>query len=266
MFSRRSRANSSPRGRVEPWTQVIAESHGFRAQSIINDPHQLGLDATHREEQPEAECAEHDRVNLRTVAEETCSAAGMEFVKNTVLIGPGEQYDLELTGDNPGVWMFHCHMENHAANGMMSLIQYDGAIPTGPVGEFFNPDGGMAPDGMRHLHSAPSSLPELVATPAPQGADPADATDPAAVGPVVDVTLLDDRFEPPALTIAAGTTLNFVNRGANWHSVAAFDGSFDSGRIDSGGTFAVRFDQSGEYRIICKHHGLRGMVGRVIVS
>jgi FtsP/CotA-like multicopper oxidase with cupredoxin domain len=60
--------------------------------------------------------------------------AGMELVKDTVLIGPGERYDLELVGDNPGVWMFHCHMENHAANGMMTLIQYDGAAPTGPVG------------------------------------------------------------------------------------------------------------------------------------
>jgi FtsP/CotA-like multicopper oxidase with cupredoxin domain len=189
--------------------------------------------------------------------------AGMEFVKDTVLIGPGERYDLELVGDNPGVWMFHCHMENHAANGMMSLIQYDGASPTGPVGEFFNPDGGVAPEGTRHLHGAPS-LPEPGVALAPEGRDPGAGTDLA--GPEVEISLLDDRFDPPVLTISAGTTLKFVNRGANWHSVAAFDGSFDSGRIDPGGTFAVRLDQPGEYRIICKHHGLRGMVGRVIVS
>jgi plastocyanin len=191
---------------------------------------------------------------------------GMAFVKDTVLIGPGERYDLELVGDNPGVWMFHCHMENHAANGMMSLIQYDGAVPTGPVGEFFNPDGGMAPDDMQHMHSAPLLLPEPAPATEPEGDAPNAETDRAADGPVVDVTLLDDRFEPPVLTISAGTTLNFVNRGANWHSVAAFDGSFDSGRIETGGTFAVRFDQPDEYRIICKHHGLRGMVGRVIVT
>jgi plastocyanin len=189
---------------------------------------------------------------------------GMALVKDTVLVGPGERYDLELFGDNPGVWMFHCHMENHAANGMMSLIQYDGATPTGPVGEFFNPDGGMAPASMEHLHTAPLLLPDP--DPEPEDDAPAVAPDLAATGPVVDVTLLDDRFEPPVLTISAGTTLQFVNRGANWHSVAAFDGSFDSGRIDSGGTFAVRFDQPGEYRIICKHHGLRGMAGRVIVT
>jgi FtsP/CotA-like multicopper oxidase with cupredoxin domain len=194
---------------------------------------------------------------------------GMEFVKDTVLIGPGERYDLELFGDNPGVWMFHCHMENHAANGMMSLIHYDGAVPTGPVGEFFSPDGGVAPEGMHHLHhlhAAPSSLPEPGAALSPERGDPGDATDGAAAASEVDVTLLDDRFDPPALTISAGTTLRFVNRGANWHSVADFDGSFDSGQIDPGGSFTVRLDQPGEYQIICKHHGLRGMIGRVIVT
>jgi FtsP/CotA-like multicopper oxidase with cupredoxin domain len=32
---------------------------------------------------------------------------GMALLKDTVLIGPGERYDLELDGNNPGVWMFH---------------------------------------------------------------------------------------------------------------------------------------------------------------
>jgi plastocyanin len=78
--------------------------------------------------------------------------------------------------------------------------------------------------------------------------------------------MLDDRFGPPELTVAAGTTLRFVNRGANWHSIAAFDGSFDSGRIDPGSSFTVRLDVPGEYRFICKHHALRGMVGRITVT
>ena len=191
---------------------------------------------------------------------------GMEFVKDTVLIGPGERYDLELVGDNPGVWMFHCHMENHAANGMMSLIQYDGAVPTGPVGGFFNPEGGVAAEGTGHMHDASASTPEPVAV-AQESGESAGVEDPsAAAGPEVEIALLDDRFDPPELTVAAGTTLRFVNRGANWHSVAAFDGSFDSGRVDPGGAFEVRLDTPGEYRIICKHHGLRGMVGRVIVT
>ncbi len=83
---------------------------------------------------------------------------------------------------------------------------------------------------------------------------------------MVEVALLDDRFEPPALTVAPGTLVRFVNKGANWHSVAAFDGSFDSGRIDPGGSFEVRLDAPGTVKFICKHHGLRGMVGQVTVE
>lgn len=191
---------------------------------------------------------------------------GMELVKDTVLIGPGERYDLELTGDNPGVWMFHCHMENHAANGMMTLIQYDGAVPTGPVAEFFAPDGGIAGDGAEHLHDVPepaaateSAAPAAPLTPAPDEVG-------APLAGVAEVAMLDDRFDPLELTVAPGTVVRFVNRGANWHSVAAFDGSFDSGRVDPGSSFDVRLDLPGTYQFICKHHGLRGMLGRVIVK
>jgi FtsP/CotA-like multicopper oxidase with cupredoxin domain len=191
---------------------------------------------------------------------------GMALVKDTVLIGPGERYDLELDGNNPGVWMFHCHMENHAANGMMSLIQYDGALPTGPVGAFFTPDGGVAAGAAEHMHGEPIA-PTSEAAVAPDNDGPADVAGPSQTAAAeVEIAMVDDRFDPPELTVAAGTTLRFVNRGANWHSVAAFDGSFDSGRVDPESSFAVRLDVPGVYDIICKHHGLRGMVGRITVT
>jgi FtsP/CotA-like multicopper oxidase with cupredoxin domain/plastocyanin len=191
---------------------------------------------------------------------------GMALLKDTVLIGPGERYDLELDGNNPGVWMFHCHMENHAANGMMSLIQYDGAVPTGPVGAFFTPDGGVAPGAAEHMHGAPEEPKALPTTdPAPANTPPPEP-DSSSAPAVVEVAMVDDRFDPPELTVAAGTIVRFVNRGANWHSVAAFDGSFDSGRVDPGGSFEVRLDTPGVIQFLCKHHGLRGMLGRITVE
>lgn len=125
---------------------------------------------------------------------------GMELLRDTVLVGPGERYDIELVGDNPGVWMFHCHMENHAANGMMTLIQYDGATPAGPVAEFFSPDGGLAPAGAVHLHDAPQPL-----APSPASGSAGDedrtAADDAGVAPAtanaVEVVLLDDADPRP---------------------------------------------------------------------
>jgi plastocyanin len=83
---------------------------------------------------------------------------------------------------------------------------------------------------------------------------------------VVEVALVDDRFEAPELTVPAGTVVRFVNRGGNWHSVAAFDGSFASGRLEPGQSYEVVLDQAGEVRILCQHHALRGMVGRIVVQ
>jgi FtsP/CotA-like multicopper oxidase with cupredoxin domain len=55
-----------------------------------------------------------------------------QLIKDTVLIGPAERYDLEVDGTNPGIWMFHCHMPNHQDNGMMTAMVYDGfSLPDG---------------------------------------------------------------------------------------------------------------------------------------
>ncbi len=78
--------------------------------------------------------------------------------------------------------------------------------------------------------------------------------------------MVDDRFEPVDLTIPSGTTVAWVNRGSDWHSVAAYDGSFESVKIPPGESFTHRFDQPGTYQYICKHHGLHGMLGQVIVE
>lgn len=49
---------------------------------------------------------------------------------DTVLIGPGERYDLILNADNPGRWMVHDHIDSHTMNGdkpmggIMTTIEY----------------------------------------------------------------------------------------------------------------------------------------------
>src|SRR5262249_16773722 len=72
-----------------------------------------------------------------------------QLAKGTVRIAPGERCDLLFDANNPGVWMVHCHIENHAANGMMTVIQYEGYKPTGPLAEFWDltPAAGQAAPG-----------------------------------------------------------------------------------------------------------------------
>jgi len=45
---------------------------------------------------------------------------------DTVLVGPHETWDVAFKADNPGIWMLHCHILEHAAAGMSMTINYDG--------------------------------------------------------------------------------------------------------------------------------------------
>jgi FtsP/CotA-like multicopper oxidase with cupredoxin domain len=54
---------------------------------------------------------------------------GAVLTKDVVNIGPGERYDLLLELDNPGTWVFHCHILGHVQNrgvepgGMITVIK-----------------------------------------------------------------------------------------------------------------------------------------------
>ncbi|QSZ47940.1 multicopper oxidase family protein [Arthrobacter sp. D5-1] len=51
---------------------------------------------------------------------------GSPLVLDTVDVLPGEVWELLLHADNPGIWMDHCHNLDHAAEGMMMLLKYQG--------------------------------------------------------------------------------------------------------------------------------------------
>lgn len=70
-------------------------------------------------------------VNIDTMEVHTMHLHGMDFevvakdghpaatpqTMNTVLVGPGESYDIAFEANNPGTWMFHCHILDHTMNG-----------------------------------------------------------------------------------------------------------------------------------------------------
>ena len=43
--------------------------------------------------------------------------------QDTVMMAPRERVDIALVADNPGDWMFHCHILEHQAAGMMGVIR-----------------------------------------------------------------------------------------------------------------------------------------------
>ncbi|MEH6403839.1 MAG: multicopper oxidase family protein [Sneathiella sp.] len=43
--------------------------------------------------------------------------------QDTVIMAPKETVEIAFVADNPGDWMFHCHILEHAASGMMGVIR-----------------------------------------------------------------------------------------------------------------------------------------------
>ncbi len=175
-----------------------------------------------------------------------------EWRKDTILIGPGERYDLELVGYNPGVWLFHCHMPNHGANGMMTTINYEGFKPL---------------HGQVHLPSVKRSQGVPAAPTAPVAPAARTAQVPVAKGASeVIVRMLDNRFEPATLTVPVGTRVTWVNKGINAHTSTGLDVYWDSPSVLAGQRFSFAFTKPGTYRYLCRQHFLNGMIGTVEVA
>lgn len=130
-----------------------------------------------------------------------------QLTKDTVLVAPGERYDIEFVANNPGVWMVHCHIENHADNGMMTLLEYEGSVPPGPLGQYWNDDGKTVP---MHSPEMPGGMDMNMghgtASDAPS-ASPEPAVEPAA-------TSSTGNTDAPLATTAAGASDEPVSTGA----------------------------------------------------
>jgi plastocyanin len=87
--------------------------------------------------------------------------------------------------------------------------------------------------------------------------------------PVANATVKISNFQftPKVLTVAPGTTVEWVNE-AGRHTVEADDGSFKSDVLKQGDKFAHKFDKAGTYAYHCEFHGEKGgkdMAGKIIV-
>jgi len=46
------------------------------------------------------------------------------YMADTLMIAPGQRFDVYVQADNPGVWAFHCHILNHVEGpeGMFGMV------------------------------------------------------------------------------------------------------------------------------------------------
>lgn len=71
--------------------------------------------------------------NFKVVAKDgTPLQKPAQYDANTIDVAPGETYDIIFTANNPGTWIFHCHLPHHTAGqddghgGMLTSFHYDG--------------------------------------------------------------------------------------------------------------------------------------------
>jgi plastocyanin len=69
-----------------------------------------------------------------------------------------------------------------------------------------------------------------------------------------------------AITIKAGDTVTWENRGNEFHNATADDGTWASPSLRPGQSYSRTFTQPGEYRYTCTLHVVEEMFGTVVVE
>ena len=101
--------------------------NGVAAEGHILDPMlTLERDASHVISMTNA-TAFHHPIHLhghsfRVLSRDGTPTAHREW-QDTVLMAPRERVEIAFVADNPGDWMFHCHILEHQAGGMMGVIR-----------------------------------------------------------------------------------------------------------------------------------------------
>jgi len=62
------------------------------------------------------------------------AATGSPWWVDSLNVRDGESYDIAFVADNPGVWMDHCHDLEHAADGMVAHLMYEGVTSPYQIG------------------------------------------------------------------------------------------------------------------------------------
>jgi len=114
-----------------------------------------------------------------------------------------------------------------------------------------------APPTPEVAHASPSGRTDSARTP---------STGPAEIGGVAKVSIEAFRFVPEELTIAAGTTVTWVNTDDVPHTATSSSkpSAFDSKTLDTDDKYSFQFKTAGTYEYYCKVHP--HMTAKIIVK
>jgi plastocyanin len=167
---------------------------------------------------------------------------------NSGIMMPGTTY--RRTFNSPGTYSYLCTLHS----GMTGTVIVTGtAVPSTGAEE----DGGLSAEEA----AAVGGLAQLLIEEVESG--PADEAAAAAGATISELTIVDNAYEPVAVTVPVGSTLTWVNDGVLPHTVTDVEGAFDSGFLVTGDTFSLAFDSLGEFEYFCTIHP--EMIGTISV-
>ena len=79
-----------------------------------------------------------------------------------------------------------------------------------------------------------------------------------------EIKIANFTFDPPILTMKAGTTVTWVNNDDIPHLVSEKDGKFRSSALDTGDKFSQTFSAAGTIEYFCAIHP--HMTGKIVVE
>ncbi len=81
---------------------------------------------------------------------------------------------------------------------------------------------------------------------------------------VPQIAIQGFKFTPATVTVPAGTTVTWVNRDEDVHTVVSTTQAFRSGGLETDEAYSYKFTKPGVYQYFCTLHPL--MTGKVIVK
>jgi len=84
----------------------------------------------------------------------------------------------------------------------------------------------------------------------------------AQTGPQIEIA--KHKFSRPTLTVPAGTTVSWLNRDEDVHTVVSTNQAFKSAGLETGERYSYTFTKPGVYQYFCTLHPL--MTGTIIVK
>ena len=88
---------------------------------------------------------------------------------------------------------------------------------------------------------------------------------PLAAAPETDRIVINQfMFQPTTLTVKAGSTVTWLNKDEEPHTVVSATGLFRSAALDTNDRFSFKFSKPGTYAFVCTIHPQ--MIGTIIVQ